>query len=69
MSIINNCRCGNAKNEKQNIEKIYSECFERKTLTSEIESDIMTFVGDKKPNKRKKKFGKMKKVLDNKMRI
>ena len=48
--------------------KIYGECFKRKTLTSEIESDIIIFAGDNQTSN-KKKFEKMKKVLDNKVKI
>ena len=32
--------------KKQNIEKIYSECFGRKTLTSGISFGIIIFAGD-----------------------
>ena len=55
--------------EKQNIRKIYSECFERKTLTSGIESDIIIFAGDKPDEQLKRNLKKLKKVLDNKMEI
>ena len=56
--IIINCAWQKGK-EKQNIRKIYGECFKRKTLTSGIENDIIIFAGDK-PDKRWKKLFKIK---------
>ena len=59
-SIINNCRCGK-RNGKLNIMKINSECFRRKTLTSGIGSDKITFVAETSAANKKKVF---EKVLD-----
>ena len=61
--------CLTKGHEKQNIGKIYSECFRRKTLTSGIDSDIITFADEKSAKHWKRNLKKLKKVLDNKMKI
>ena len=55
--------------EKQNIRKIYGECFKRKTLTSGIVSDIIIFAGDKPDKQLKRNLKKMKKCLTIKRRF
>ena len=47
--------------EKQNIRKIYSECFERKTLTSGIRNDIVSFADNSNKEQALKKISENQK--------
>ena len=58
------------QDEKQNIRKICSECFKRKTLTSEIEHDIVSFADNNSEEQALKKISEnQKKCLTIKRRF